>query len=514
MVVLAAAVCTKSGKALVSRQFVDISRVRIEGLLAAFPKLMGSGKQNAGVQHTFIETESIRYVYQPLENLYMLLLTNKSSNILEDLETLHLLAKIVPEYCRILEEDEITEKAFELIFAFDEVIAVGYREKVTLQQIKTFMEMDSQEEKIHEMLERNKEREAKEEAKRRRHQIERMRQENARAPSMSSISSQGGGPRSGSWASPSISPETPNPAEAYVVKDTKPARSTGGGRQGMVLGQKEATNTNKFLQAMKKEEGTDLVPTTAATDATTASHATIRQSVNIEVVENVSVTLENDGGMQGLDIRGDLTLTIEDPAYARALIKLAPADHKQFHFKAHPNINKPQFMKDKVIAVKGKAFPTNTPLNLLKWRVQTNDESLLPLTVNCWPTPGGGANTVVNMEYELHRTEFSLGNVTISIPIVGGSPVVGEVDGTYEFDIKNHILRWHLDLIDESNSSGSMEFTLSNADPASLFPIDISFTSPNTFCPIQVDQVVQPEGDPVPFSFTKTLHTDQYRLQR
>ena len=77
-------------KALVSRQFVDISRVRLEGLLAAFPKLMSSGKQ-----HTFIETESIRYVYQPLENLYMLLLTNKSSNILEDLETLHLLAKIV-----------------------------------------------------------------------------------------------------------------------------------------------------------------------------------------------------------------------------------------------------------------------------------------------------------------------------------------------------------------------------------------------------------------------------------
>jgi len=70
--------------------------VRIEGLLAAFPKLMGSGKQGAGtVQHTFIETDAVRYVYQPLEGLYMLLLTNKSSNILEDLETLHLLAKLV-----------------------------------------------------------------------------------------------------------------------------------------------------------------------------------------------------------------------------------------------------------------------------------------------------------------------------------------------------------------------------------------------------------------------------------
>ena len=45
-----------------SRQFVDMSRIRIEGLLAAFPKLVGSGKQ-----HTYVETENVRYVYQPME---------------------------------------------------------------------------------------------------------------------------------------------------------------------------------------------------------------------------------------------------------------------------------------------------------------------------------------------------------------------------------------------------------------------------------------------------------------
>lgn len=69
----------------------------------------------------------------------------------------------IPEYCRVLEESEISEHCFDLIFAFDEIVALGYRENVNLAQIRTFTEMDSHEEKVfravREVRERERERE-------------------------------------------------------------------------------------------------------------------------------------------------------------------------------------------------------------------------------------------------------------------------------------------------------------------------------------------------------------------
>lgn len=48
-----------------------------------------------------------------------------------------------------------------MIFAFDEIVALGYRESVNLSQIKTFVEMDSHEEKVYLAVRQTQEREAK-----------------------------------------------------------------------------------------------------------------------------------------------------------------------------------------------------------------------------------------------------------------------------------------------------------------------------------------------------------------
>ena len=152
---------------LVSRQFVDMSQIRIEGLLAAFPKLIGTGKQ-----HTHIETDNVRYVYHPIESLYLLLVTNKQSNILHDLDTLRLLSKLVPEFSYSLDEQGINKHVFELIFAFDEVTSLGHKENVTVAQVKQYCDMESHEEKLYKLVQQSKVNETKDLMKRKASEID------------------------------------------------------------------------------------------------------------------------------------------------------------------------------------------------------------------------------------------------------------------------------------------------------------------------------------------------------
>ena len=50
-----------------------------------------------------------------------------------------------------------------------------------------------------------------------------------------------------------------------------------------------------------------------------------------------------------------------------------------------------------------------------RWRLQTTDESAVPLSINCWPS-ASGRDSYVNIEYESTAT-FDLQDVTIAIPL-------------------------------------------------------------------------------------------------
>lgn len=76
-----------------------------------------------------------------------------------------------------MDELEIAENAFNLIFAFDEIVALGYRENVNLAQIRTFVEMDSHEERVYQAVRFTQEREAKNKMREKAKELQRQRME-------------------------------------------------------------------------------------------------------------------------------------------------------------------------------------------------------------------------------------------------------------------------------------------------------------------------------------------------
>lgn len=155
--ILSAAIVDKDGTIYVARQYCEMTKAKVESLYMAFSKLITKGKQ-----HTVIETNEVRYIYQAINDFYSVLVTDKHSNILEDIKTLRLFVGAINEYGRgIINEDNITQCRFDILFAFDEIVALGARQLDNLAQLRTVMEMKSEEEKAFVESLTKKEKEAK-----------------------------------------------------------------------------------------------------------------------------------------------------------------------------------------------------------------------------------------------------------------------------------------------------------------------------------------------------------------
>ncbi|XP_012260956.2 coatomer subunit delta [Athalia rosae] len=510
MVLIAAAVCTKAGKTIISRQFVEMTKARIEGLLAAFPKLMSTGKQ-----HTFVETESVRYVYQPLEKLYMLLITTKASNILEDLETLRLFARVIPEYCKSMEELEIADNAFNLIFAFDEIVALGYRESVNLAQIRTFVEMDSHEEKVYQAVRLTQEREAKNKMREKSKELQRQRME---ANKKGGIKGPGFGGGYGFTSTPTVGDSANFVPEPVKPAYTAPQKPVSSGPRAMKLSGK-SRDVDSFVDQLK-EEGENVSTPLLAPVGVKASHVS-PQIINTEPVhlrqeERLIVRVGRDGGVQHLELYGLVTLHISDEKWGCIRVQLENKDTRGVQLQTHPNVDKELFRTRGQIGLKnpGKPFPLNTDVGVLKWRLQAQEESALPISINCWPFENGEGGCDVNIEYELEQDNLELSDVQINIPLpIGGNPVVGECDGQYTHEARRNILVWSLPLVDSSTKSGSMEFSVQSATPADFFPLQISFSSKTPYANIKVNEVLLVEDDsPVKHSVDTVFFTENYEI--
>jgi hypothetical protein len=142
MAALSVVICDRSAKIIFARQFFNISRMDLEEYIIQFSRGVDSCKEI-----THFESDKVRYIFIPIDTFYLILITTKNSNIIEDTEILKLIYRLIQDLCYSINQESIIENAFEIMLGIDDIVSLGYRNSVNLGQIKQYLQMESAEEK-------------------------------------------------------------------------------------------------------------------------------------------------------------------------------------------------------------------------------------------------------------------------------------------------------------------------------------------------------------------------------
>ncbi|KAJ9595954.1 hypothetical protein L9F63_012847, partial [Diploptera punctata] len=427
--------------------------------------------------------------------------------------------KIIPEYCRTMEESEIADNAFNLIFAFDEIVALGYRESVNLAQIRTFVEMDSHEEKVYQAVRQTQEREAKNKMREKAKELQRQRMEaNKKGVKSPGFNAGGFGSNTGYSPAPVVGDS------ASVPADNKPSftaiQKPMGTTKAMKLGSK-SRDVESFVDQLKSEGENVVTPAVARTapvaKVPVASENT--EDIHLRQEEHLTLRVGRDGGLQNFELHGLVTLRIADEKWGRIRVQLDNKDRRGIQLQLPPVVGQRTSKRRHIPNVDTSNHSLlHTDVGVLNWRYQHSEReqcSSIARKINCWPSENGQGGCDVNIEYELEHEHMELNDVCITIPLcreMGSSPVVNECDGEYIHDSRKNVLLWTLPIIDINNKSGSLEFS-ATAMPGDFFPLHINFVSKKSYADLAVTQVVLVDDDsPVKYSVETVFFTEKYEI--
>lgn len=88
---------------------------------------------------------------------------------------------------------------------------------------------------------------------------------------------------------------------------------------------------------------------------------------------------------------------------------------------------------------------------------------------------------------------------------IGCNPVVAECDGEYNYDSRKNVITWSMPILDSSNKTGSMEFSAPNCNPDDFFPLQVNFTSKQSYAHLKVIHCYQMKFFRGPCSCFSTL---------
>ncbi|EDO06155.2 coatomer subunit [Babesia bovis T2Bo] len=442
-------------RVLLSRQHCELKRADLEMALSCFNRMVEKNDSD----FTYVETEGIRFVYQPVDDYYVFVMTSIDSNIVRDIGIVHTLAEIVQSLLQSDIDEGVREQFFDIIFYMDELITNKQPEDLTIDQIKEYILMDSQEEKKHNIIRSSKEKEEKERRNQMAAKIEKHKQLDASFVEKFSDTV--------AFGSPSVVERS----MPVVLQD-----------QLMDSGVKLSINrlnyntSNLGLQSVKHASAAK-----NGHDAESIELLEAEAPVVIKVVEMCTGNIHMEGDVDFLNVQGELMLTIYEES-AR-MVGFSFVANPEFKMRFHPIINKETASKNIVeLQNSHQGHKIGHSTSLVKWRQKSTDETSFPLSVSCWPNTNLGQTTVTveiqnNSDAVINSVNFQILDSRFN-QIIVNSHDLGNIE-------RNHdALNWVLGNLCPQQS-GRVELT-TNGDLDSILPFTLVAKVSNSVAQLNV----------------------------
>lgn len=149
----------------------------------------------------------------------------------------------------------------------------------------------------------------------------------------------------------------------------------------------------------------------------------------------------------------------------------------------------------------------------------SREDSSLPIALNVWPDVLDDGVFTVTVDYTLQNPKLTVSDFTVRIPLPpGATPAVNNCDGVQKHLVREDVLEWSQPIIDASSKEGTLEFEVECDDDAVFFPVEVSFMSQQTLCPLEVSEAsaLDEEGNivaPATFKTSRTLTVAKYVIE-
>lgn len=493
MVVLSVAIGTKKGKLLLSRHFTDISRTLVEDCVKSLPRLIKSDQE-----HTYVEHNGLRLNYLPMDELYIISINDKNSNILEDIEIVRTLQNVLTQVLVTgIEERDVCDNAIDLILAIDDVISLGVRNICSESMILAALEMDSSNEKMMNAMRDNQQAEAKKKADK---FLRDMRKKKTVGGGSEAYGSSEGGTGMGSIGG--FGSGVDNSSNADVLEpynsiqesqeEEPKKKSRISTKKGLTLGAKKkkqkakaAKEKQKALKASLKKDDEDDVPFNPLDTAVDFVHK-----------ERISCDVDKDGKLVSFQVKGSVNFVINDPKKQRIAIKIDKGKSKEkIKLKVPPSFNKEMWNADSVIMTKNKELKLNTRTKIpaIKYNFSKTKGAFCPFTLSFWLTDG---TLSAELEWNCDQSWISsLKNVKIIIPCTEGEPDLEDTENS-DFAYEGEQGVWTIPELSEDVEDASISLVFEDTvGEDDLLPWNVTFDIEKPFAPLVIEGCIDVETD-------------------